>query len=175
MIHTMGRRILLAVVLPALLSACSSAGLRDAPGVHFFTRAGTVIDVLDYQNRLSRMNAYDYREARQRAQQDFEHDSSDEHRLRLVSALLHSDGSGAIEDWRRAEALLSERLQDLSEPVLDEALKVYAENLLAQIRHLRYWRSQSTDCQGELSVARDKLKELKMIEVKMMEPGRAIN
>lgn len=175
MIQNTGGRILSAVLLLVLLPACSNTSFRDAPGAQFFTRAGAVVDVLEYQNRLSRMNAYDYREARQSAEQDFQRDPSDLHRLRLASALLHSDGSAAVDDWRRAEILLNDRLQDLNEPVLDESLKIFAQNLLGQLRHLRYWRSQSSDCQGQLSDARDKLKELKMIEVKMMQPERAIN
>lgn len=175
MIQTALKKQCLLICAIGLLSACTGTGLRDSNAAHFFSRSGVVIDVLDYQNRLSRMNGYDYREARAVAEQQFRDQPSDENRLRLASALLHSDGPQAPTDWRRAQHLLSERLQDVSEPALDESLKIYTRNLLSQAKHLLFWRARSGQCLTELSEAELKLKELKMIEMKMMQPDSAIN
>lgn len=169
------KRQLFAASLMIAVSACSSTSLRDASSGHFFSKAGVVVDVLDYQNRLARMNAYDYREARVVAEHRFSDTPNDENRLRLASVLLNSDGPEAPEDWRRAEQLLTQRLQDVSEPAQDEAIKIYTQNLLAQARHLLFWRARSGQCLSELDDAQLKLKELKMIEMKMMQPESAIN
>ncbi len=165
---------LIAVIAMTLLVGCaaqSGSAARNV-GPRDNVSLNSVNDLVRYSARLSGYDKRDYTEALRSARNAYESSGSDDNQLRLAIALMHHDTDDSLRQYREAEKLLNDYINNAESNFFDSDYRAFAQLMLNMNKSWQRMHGQLAAARVETADARKKLEELKSIEMRLNHPGQ---
>ncbi|WP_372759410.1 hypothetical protein [Litorivivens sp.] len=163
---------LIAAIAITILTGCASQsghsprefGPRDSVSLD------SVTDLLHYNNKLNDYAYGEYVNALQLARSAYEEKRDGETQLRLAIALMRHDSNDALRQYIEAERLLNAYIKDSKHKLFDADYRALAQLLLNMNLSWQHLHGQLRAARVATADARQKLEELKSIEMRLNHP-----